>query len=183
MLQTLPKLLLLGRWQTAETGVILQRTFLLRGGEILIAAQPIPGMAARLGPHLSLSGAGRLISRRTPLLRWRWRMIRLSGTRRRTLRRRMLLGRVEVSLSVPRRGRERPSPTPRAAAASHSAMYFPRITFPVLYLCLPPRCSRCASSGSTFLTDSLLHPAAHPDRPANRNPNISHGFYPGPADR
>jgi hypothetical protein len=30
-------------------------------------------------------------------------------------------------------------------------MYFPRITFPVLYLCLPPRCNRCASSGSPFL--------------------------------
>jgi len=31
----------------------------------------------------------------------------------------------------------------KAAHASHSAMYFPRITFPVLFLCPSPQCDRC----------------------------------------
>jgi len=45
MLQPLPQLLLLRRWQTAECGIALQCAFLLSRRHILVAAKPVAGMS------------------------------------------------------------------------------------------------------------------------------------------
>ncbi len=45
MLQTLTELLLLPRRQTAEAGIVLQSTFLLRRRHVLVAPQPVAGVA------------------------------------------------------------------------------------------------------------------------------------------
>jgi len=62
MLQTLAKLLLPFRRETPETGVVLQGSLLLGGGQVFVPPQPVAGVALRL--RTRLRRPRRLLARR-----------------------------------------------------------------------------------------------------------------------
>jgi hypothetical protein len=68
MLQPLPQYLLLSGRQAAEAGIIFQRALSLRRRQILMPAQPIPGMVLLLRRHHPLPALLRKYSK-TPALR------------------------------------------------------------------------------------------------------------------
>ncbi len=67
MLQAILQLPLLLRRKTAELGIVFQRSALLGGGEILIAAQPGSGVAGLIGRVLLIGGGASIALEVVPL--------------------------------------------------------------------------------------------------------------------